>query len=97
MNIYIIYEITKNSISNYPALENCLFGSVKISKNSDIDKYKYSGYGIGFDRRDEFSFGDGFGQNVIILGADMSNSIHANNKIKNILVLGKSSTQGLDK
>ena len=26
----------------------------------------------------------------------MSNSIHANNKIKNILVLGKSFTQGLD-
>ena len=97
VNIYIVYEITnKNSISDYPALEDCLFGSVKLTKNSDIDKYKYSGYAIGFDRRDKFSFGDGFGQNVIIFGADMSSSIHANNKTENILVLGKGFTQGLD-
>ena len=97
VHIYIVYEITNNnSISDYPAIENCLFGSVKLTKNSDIDKYKYSGYGIGFDRRDKFSFGDGFGQNVIIFGADMSSSIHANNKTKNILVLGKGFTQGLD-
>ena len=73
-----------------------MFDSIKLTKNLDIGKYKYSGYGIGFDRRDEFSFGDGFGQNVIILGADMSSSVHANNKTKNIPVLGKSFTQGLD-
>ena len=73
-----------------------MFDSIKLTKNLDIGKYKYSGYGIGFDRRDEFSFGDGFGQNVIILGADMSSSVHANNKTKNIPVLGKGFTQGLD-
>ena len=73
-----------------------MFGSVKLIKNSDIDKYKYSRYGIGFDRRDEFSFGDGFGQNVIIFGADMSSSVHADNRTKNILVLGKGFTQGYD-
>ena len=27
-----------------------------LTKNDDIDKYKYSGYGIGFDRRSSFSF-----------------------------------------
>ena len=27
-----------------------LFGAVSLTKNADIDKYKYSGYGIGFDR-----------------------------------------------
>ena len=33
VNIYIVYEITnKNSISDYPALENCLFDSVKLTK-----------------------------------------------------------------
>ena len=38
---------------------------------ADIDKYGYSGYGIGFDRRGSFSFpGGGFDQNVIIFGAD---------------------------
>ena len=44
----------------------------------------------------EFSFGNGFGRNVIILGADMSSSVHANNRTKNILVLGKYFIQGLD-
>ena len=38
------------SISSYPTLENCLFGEVSLTKNADIDKYTYSGYGIGFDR-----------------------------------------------
>ena len=52
-----------------------MFGSVKLTKNLDVDKYKYSGYGIGFDRRDEFSFGDGFGQNLIVFEVDMSSSV----------------------
>ena len=81
-NIYIAYEISKcYNISNYPTLENCLFGAVSLTKHADIDQYKYSGYGIGFDRKGEFSFGtNGFGRNVILFGADMSSSVHANNK-----------------
>ena len=67
-----------------------------MTKNTDIDKYGYSGYGIGFDRRSSFSFdGSGFGQNVLIFGVDMSSSAHIDNKKINILVLGKGSTQGL--
>ena len=98
VNIYIVYEITKrNSISDYPTLENCLFGSVKLTKNPDIDMYKYSGYGIGFDRQGKFPFDNEFRQNVIIFGADMCNSIRPTNKAKsnNILVLGKDFVQGL--
>ena len=80
-----------------PTLKNCLFGAVTLTKNADIDKYKYSGYGIGFDRRGSFSFpGGGFGQNVIIFGVDMSSSAHIDNKKKDILVLGKGPTQGLE-
>ena len=49
--IYIIYEKGKNyAVSTYPRLENCLFSAVSLAKNADTDKYKYSGYGIGFDR-----------------------------------------------
>ena len=33
--------------------------SVTLNKNADIDKYGYSGYGIGFDRRGNFSFSGG--------------------------------------
>ena len=42
-----------------------------------------------------FHFHGGFGQNVIIFGADMSLSIHINNKGKDILILGLGPTQGL--
>ena len=51
-----------------------------------ISTNNYSGYGIGFDRKGEFSFGNGFGRNCIIFEADMSSSSHANNK-KNIIFL----------
>ena len=37
-----------------------------------------------------------FGQNVLIFGADMSSSAHIDNKKKDILVLGKGPTQGLE-
>ena len=36
-------------------LKECLFGSVKITKNFDPNKYSYSGYGIGFDSCSLFS------------------------------------------
>ena len=36
------------------------------------------------------------GKNVIIFGADMSSSVHIDNKEKDILILGEGSTQGLD-
>ena len=69
---------------------------VKLTGNADIDKYQYSGYGIGFDRKRSFSFpGIGFGQNVIIFGVDVSSSVHNDNKEKDILILGKDPTQGL--
>ena len=74
-----------------------MFGSVNLTKNSDLDKYKYSGYSTGFDSRSEFSFTDGgFGKNAIIFGADMNSSVHIDNKRKDILILGEGPTQGLD-
>ena len=74
-----------------------IFSAVTLTKNADIEKYGYSGYGIGFDRRSSFSFSaGGFGQNVLIFGVDMSSSAHIDNKKKDILVLGKEPTQGLE-
>ena len=97
VNTCIIYDLESN-LNNFDlTLENCLFGAVKLTKNSDIDKYKYTGYGTGFDSKGTLLFSDGsFGQNVIIFGADMSSSVHANNKINNILVLGKDFIQGIN-
>ena len=86
VNIYIVYELAaSSSLTSDPTLKSCLFGAVTLTKNADIEKYKYSGYGIGFDRGSSFSFtGSGFGQNVLIFGADMSTSIHIDNKGKDI-------------
>ena len=42
-----------------------------LTKNTDIDKYGYSDYRTGFDRRSSFPFpGGGFGQNVIVFGEE---------------------------
>ena len=85
------------SNNSNPTLKNCLFGAVTLTKNTDTDKYGYSGYGVGFDRRSSFSFPvGGFGQNVLIFGTNMSSSSHIDNKKKDILVLGKGPTQGLE-
>ena len=44
VNIYIAYELDASSSHvNDPALKNCLFGAVTLTKNADIDKYGYFG------------------------------------------------------
>ena len=97
VNIYIVYEISKSiNISDYLTLENCLFGAVSLTKNAEIDRCGYSGYGIGFDRHGSFSFpGTGLGRNVIIFGVDMSSSTKIDNNKKDILIFGEGPTQGL--
>ena len=97
VNTYIVYEITSDYKGiYYPIFENCLFGSVKLTKNSGIDKYGYFGYGIGFDRETSFSIGNKIGKNVIIFGVDLNSSSKIDNRKKDILILGKLPTQGLE-
>ena len=74
VNIYTVYELgASGSNDSDPTRRKCLFGAVTLTKNTDIEKYGYSGYGIGFDRRSAFSIpGGGFGQNVLMFGVDMS-------------------------
>ena len=73
-----------------------MFGAVSLTKHPDIDQYKYSGYGIGFDRKGEFTFGNAFSRNCIIFGVDMSSSVHVDNKKKDIIIFGKGPTPELD-
>ena len=97
VNIYFVYNL-KSSLDNVnPTLQNCLFGAVKMTKNSYIDKYGHSGYGIGFDSKGTFLHPSGTtGVNVIIFGVDLSSSAHTNNKAKSILILGAGPIQGLE-
>ena len=99
ITLYICCTLDRwSSYSNTDfTLGNCLFGSVKLTTNVDPDKYKYSGYGIGFDSRSQFSFTDGsIGKNVIIFGVGMSASVHSDNKGKDIFIPCEDSSQGLD-
>ena len=91
VNIYIVCELgASSSFSDDPTLNTfvylclsptSLFGAVRLTKNPDIDKYQYSGYGTGFDIKSSFSFPGGeFGQNVIVFGVDKSSSVHVDNK-----------------
>ena len=51
VNLYISYKLepwSKHLNIDF-TLGNCLFGALKLTKNADPDKYKYTSYGIGFD------------------------------------------------
>ena len=84
VNIYIVYELGAfSSHINDPTLKKCLFGAVTLTKNADIDKYGCYGYGTWFDRRWSYSFpSGGFGQNIVMVGVDMSSSVHIDHKTK---------------
>ena len=61
INLYISYTLTPWLINSNIGftLNNCLFASLKLTKNADPDKYKYSACGVGIDSRLEFLFTDG--------------------------------------
>ena len=95
VNLYLVYKITNfNGIDNYPTLTNALFGAGNLTKNADIHKYKYSGYGIEFDgHRFYLHHSGGTGRNVINFRVDISSSTKIDNRGKDILILGKDPTQ----
>ena len=59
VNIYVVYRLTPRTNKSGVTLKNCLFDVVKLTKNADIDKYKCSGYVIGFDSKGSFSHPSG--------------------------------------
>ena len=71
VNLFIVYELDgTRDLDIYLTLKNCLFGAVKLTKNADPDKYKYSSYSIGFDSRGEFSLPDNsLGKMLLLLGS----------------------------
>ena len=106
INIYVVYQLeTITSVRNTDfTIQNALLGSCKITKNIDTSKYDYEGYGICFDSGGTFTHDrqeDAFkhttlARNAIIFGFDMSFSVHANNKSRNIYVIGDTFIQGID-
>ena len=95
INLYFRYTLgpkLRNLKTDF-TLVNCCFGSVKLTKNADLDKHKYRDYSIGFGPRSKFSLPEGTMWNdVIIFGVDMNLSVHVDNKGKDILILGEGPT-----
>ena len=98
-NIFIVYKLNTHTINTDFSLKHCLFGSVRITKDNDPDNYVYNVFGIGFDCTGTFSHSDGAdAHNVIIFGADSSQSVQSTNKLaENVLVLGKDLIQKVNK
>ena len=53
---------------------NCLFGANDIVRNSDKEEYDYNGYGITFDGKGSWSFGNELSGDVVSFGVDNSSS-----------------------
>ena len=47
-----------------------MFGATDLVKNSDKEKYVHNGYGIAFDGKGKWSFGNDLAKNVIVFGVD---------------------------
>ena len=78
VNVYIVCDLDawpRNPTNNFK-FKNCLFGATYVIKNSNKEKYVYSGYGITYHSAGSWSFDNGFARNVIIFGVDNSSSSH---------------------
>ena len=97
-NLFIAFEpdTWSKDLSTRFTLGDCLFRAVKLTKISDPDNYWYNSYGIGFDACSQFLLPSGeFSKPVVIFGLGNSSSVHADNRKKDILVLGEGPTDGL--
>ena len=101
VNVYICYKLLPKTINTDNVLRNCLFGAMEAARPNnanDPDNFIYSGWGIGFDHAGTFTHPEGgIARNVIIFGVDMSGSVHASNKTKEFLVLGRPLIQIIEK
>ena len=104
INIYYVCKLDPiaSSRDTSVTIQNALFGVMQITKDAtDSDKNNYKGYGISFDERSQFGHAiteDGIthtsnGRNILIFGADMSFSAHANNKANHTYLMGDGLTQ----
>ena len=56
INLHMSCTLTwSRDLNTVFTLHNCLFGAAKLTTNADPGKYGYSGYGVGFDARSQFS------------------------------------------
>ena len=106
INIYVVCKLdpTSSTRNTDYTIQNALFGAMKITKNTDSSKNNHTGYGLCFYEGGEFGHTvrqcnfdrTTNAKNVIILGINMSSSIHGTNRANNIYVMGKDFIQGIN-
>ena len=109
VNIYIVYklDLLASTRDKSFTLQNVVFGAMQITKDAtNNSKNNYKKYSICFNERSEFEFGHTItegrfthttdARNVLIFGADMSFSVHANNRANHIYLMGTGPTQGIN-
>ena len=77
-------------------LKISLFGATNIVKNSDKEKWVYSGYGIAFNGEGARSFGNDFARDVVTFDVVNSSSSHTDNRKNNLLILGEGPAFGIN-
>ena len=95
LSIYDLAARPRNLTNNFK-FKNLLFGPTNIVKNSDKEKYIYSGCGITFDSEGSWSIDNDTARNVIIFGVNSSSSQHTDNRKNNFLILGLGPTYGIN-
>ena len=98
VNVYIVYDLVawpRNPATSFK-FKNFSFGATNILKNSDKEKYVYSGYEITFDSEGSWSFDNDLTRNVIIFGIDNSLPSHFDNLEHNFLILGEVPTYDIN-
>ena len=98
VNVYIVYDLDAcpRNLTNHFKFKNFLFRATSIVKNSDKEKYVYSGYRITFDNPGSRSLDIDFAVNVINFGVDNSLSSHSDNCKINFLILGEGPSYGIN-
>ena len=94
----MVYELDnwpRNPVDNF-TLKNCLFDTVKLTRDADKTKFAYNGQGIAFDGQGMQSFGNYFIRNVINFGVDNTSSSRTDNQKINFLELGEGSTDDIN-
>ena len=94
MNVCIVFDLhpwSRNPAKNFK-FKNCLFEATNVVRNSDKEKYVYSGYEITFASAGSWSFDNDFARNIIIFGVDNSSSSYFDNRRNNFLKLGEGPT-----
>ena len=98
VNAYIVYDLdtwTNNPVRNVTFKKVLVWGDW-CSKNSDKEKWVFSGYWITFYGKHRWNSSNEFARNVLIFGIDKSSSSHGDNCKNNCLVPDEGQTYGIN-